>query len=113
MLIDKRLPGTFTGTDLQDWLAERDARPHHDRRLHDQRLLRHDGAPGAPPGLGATILHDAVGVPAMPGVDGRPIDAETLHGAALAPLGLIGVELTSTEDWIGGSVVTGPPTATA
>ena len=23
-----------------------------------------------------------------------------LHGAALAPLGLIGVELTSTEEWI-------------
>jgi len=51
-------------------------------------------------GLGATIIHDAAGVPVMPGVDGRPIDAETLHGAALAPLGLIGVELTATDDWI-------------
>jgi hypothetical protein len=52
--------------------------------------------------MGATILHDAVGVPTMPGIDGNPIDAQTLHGAALAPLALIGVEITPTADWITG-----------
>jgi nicotinamidase-related amidase len=51
-------------------------------------------------GWGATILHDAVGVPSMPGIDGTPIDAETLQGAALAPLALIGVQITPTDQWI-------------
>jgi nicotinamidase-related amidase len=53
-------------------------------------------------GLGATILHDAVGVPPMPGVDGQPIDAETLHNAALAPLAMIGVEVMPMGDWAAG-----------
>ena len=50
--------------------------------------------------LGATLLHDSVGVPAMPDLDGNPVAAEILHRVALAPLALMGVELASTADWI-------------
>ena len=51
-------------------------------------------------GMGATLLHDATGVPSMPDVAGRPIAPDVLHGAALAPLVFVGVELTTTEAWI-------------
>src|SRR4029078_846600 len=50
----------------------------------------------------ATMLREAVGVPTMPGIDGKPIDAETLQGAALAPLALIGVEVIPTKEWVSG-----------
>ena len=38
----------------------------------------------------------------MPAVVGEPIDAETLHNAALAPLALIGVEMMLTDEWTAG-----------
>lgn len=51
-------------------------------------------------GLGATLLHDAVGVPVMPDLDGTPVAAEILQRAALPPLALMGVEVASVADWI-------------
>jgi hypothetical protein len=36
----------------------------------------------------------------MPDLDGNPVAAEILQGAALPPRGLMGVELASTADWI-------------
>ena len=53
-------------------------------------------------GMGASILHDAVGVPPMPAVGGGVVDPETLQRAALAPLGLIGVDMMTTNEWMAG-----------
>jgi nicotinamidase-related amidase len=99
LLIDKRLPGSFTGTPLQDWLAERDVDHITIVGYMTNVCCDTTARQALHLGLGATILHDAVGVPTMPGIDGQPIDAQTLQGAALAPLALIGVEIAPTNEW--------------
>src|SRR3954453_23542439 len=100
LLIDKQLPGSFTGTGLQEWLDER----HIDHVTIVGYMTNvccdTTARQALHLGMGATLLHDAVGVPIMPGIDGRPIDAETLQGAALAPLALIGVEVVPTAQWV-------------
>jgi nicotinamidase-related amidase len=100
LLIDKRLPGSFTGTGLQEWLDER-AIDHITVVGYMTNVCCDTTARQALHlGMGATILHDAVGVPTMPDIDGQPIDAETLQRSALAPLALIGVEIAPTATWI-------------
>jgi nicotinamidase-related amidase len=100
LVIDKRLPGSFTGTDLEQWLGER-AIDHITIVGYMTNVCCDTTARQAIHlGLGATLLHDAVGVPVMPDLDGNPVNAEALQRAALAPLALMGVELTSTAHWI-------------
>ena len=101
LLIDKHLPGSFTGTGLQEWLDERQIDHVTIVGYMTNVCCDTTARQALHRGMGATLLHDAVGVPTMPGIDGRPIDAETLQGAALAPLALIGVEVVSTAEWVG------------
>jgi nicotinamidase-related amidase len=99
-VIDKRLPGSFTGTSLQEWLGER-AIDHITIVGYMTNVCCDTTARQAIHlGLGASLLHDAVGVPVMPDLDGSPVAAEILQRAALAPLALMGVELASTAHWI-------------
>lgn len=102
LLVDKRLPGSFTGTELGDWLTATGIDHITIVGYMTNVCCDTTARQALHRGLGATILHDAVGVPVMPGVDGKPIGAETLHNAALAPLGLIGVELARADDWRAG-----------
>jgi nicotinamidase-related amidase len=100
LLVDKRLPGAFTGTELASWM-EANSVDHLTIAGYMTNVCCDTTARQAlHRSMGATLLHDALGVPAMPGVDGAMIDAEQLHLAALAPLRLIGVELVTTEAWI-------------
>ena len=100
LVIDKRLPGTFTGTSLEKWLGER-AIDHITIVGYMTNVCCDTTARQAlHRGLGATLLHDAVGVPEMPDLEGNPIAAEILQRAALAPLALMGVEVASTAHWI-------------
>ena len=100
LLIDKRLPGGFTGTSLEQWLGER-AIDHITIVGYMTNFCCDTTARQAIHlGLGATLLHDAVGVPVMPDLDGNPIAAEILQRAALAPLALMGIELAPTAHWI-------------
>jgi len=100
LLIDKRLPGSFTGTGLQEWLEERDVDHVTIVGYMTNVCCDTTARQALHLGMGATLLHDGVGVPTMPGIDGKPIDPETLQGAALAPLALIGVEVIPTQEWI-------------
>ena len=99
-LIDKRLPGSFTGTDLEAWLAERDINHITIVGYMTNVCCDTTARQALHMGMGAAIRHDAVGVPSMPAVDGGVVDPETLQRAALAPLGLIGVELMTTDAWV-------------
>jgi nicotinamidase-related amidase len=101
-LIDKRLPGSFTGTSLQDFLAEHDIDHITIAGYMTNVCCDTTARQALHLGLGATILYDAVGVPAMPAIDGEPLDPEQLQRAALAPLALIGVTMSSTDDWRAG-----------
>ena len=110
LLVDKLLPGSFTGTELGDWLGEREIDHITIVGYMTNVCCDTTARQALHRGLGATILHDAVGVPTMPAVVGQPIDAETLHNAALAPLALIGVEMMLTDEWTAGLTSSGPRT---
>jgi nicotinamidase-related amidase len=100
LMIDKHLPGSFTGTSLQEWLSER-AIDHITIVGYMTNVCCDTTARQAIHlGLGATLLHDAVGVPVMPDLDGNPVAADVLQRAALAPLALMGVEVASTAHWM-------------
>ncbi len=101
-LIDKQLPGSFTGTQLQEVLAERDVDHITIAGYMTNVCCDTTARQALHMGMGATILHDAVGVPVMSSLDGTPIDADDLQRAALAPLALIGVTMSSTADWMQG-----------
>ena len=100
ILIDKTLPGAFTGTVLEQWLAARDVGHVTIAGYMTNVCCDTTARQAFHLGLGVTFLHDATGVPAMPGVDGAPIAAPRLHDAALATLGMVGIELASTQEWI-------------
>src|SRR4051794_40549 len=100
LLIDKHLPGSFTGTGLQEWLEEREIDHVTIVGYMTNVCCDTTARQALHLGMGTALLHDAVGVPTMPGIDGKPIDAETLHGAALAPLALIGVDVIPTAEWV-------------
>src|SRR6185312_8312756 len=101
-LVDKRLPGSFTGTPLQELLAARGVDHVTIAGYMTNVCCDTTARQALHMGMGATILHDAVGVPAMPGLDGDLIDPEQLQRAALAPLALIGVSMSSTAEWLQG-----------
>jgi len=101
LLIDKHLPGSFTGTGLQEWLEERGVDHVTIVGYMTNVCCDTTARQALHLGMGAALLHDAVGVPTMPGIDGKPIDPEVLQGAALAPLALIGVEVVPTAEWVG------------
>ena len=46
ILVEKTLPGSFTGTDLKKWLDGAGCNDRDNCRLHDPDVLRHDGTPG-------------------------------------------------------------------
>ena len=102
VLIDKQLPGSFTGTPLQEVLDEHGVDHITIAGYMTNVCCDTTARQALHMGIGATILHDAVGVPAMPSLDGTTIDPAELQRAALAPLALIGVTMASTSDWIAG-----------
>ena len=108
LVIDKHLPGSFTGTGLEQWLAQHDVDHLTIVGYMTNVCCDTTARQALHLGLGATMLHDAVGVPVMPDVEGNPIAAEDLQRAALAPLALIGVEVVSTEQWTQ-ALASGPP----
>ena len=99
-LIDKQLPGSFTGTDLEQWLRDRDINHVTIVGYMTNVCCDTTARQALHMGMGASILHDAVGVPPMPAVGGGVVDPETLQRAALAPLGLIGVDMMTTDEWM-------------
>ena len=100
VLIDKRLPGSFTGTPLEEFLAERGIDNITIAGYMTNVCCDTTARQALHMGIGATMLYDAVGVPAMPSIDGAPIDPEHLQRGALAPLALMGVTMSTTADWI-------------
>ena len=100
LMIDKRLPGSFTGTSLQEWIGERGIDHITIVGYMTNVCCDTTARQAIHLGLGATLLHDALGVPVMPDLDGNPVAAQTLQRAALAPLALMGIEVTSTAHWM-------------
>ena len=102
-LVDKTLPGTFTGTALAEILAERGVDHLTICGYMTNVCCDTTARQALHMGLGASILHDATGVPAQPSVDGGALDPEIIHRAALAPLALIGIGMSTVADWTAGA----------
>jgi nicotinamidase-related amidase len=101
VLFDKVLPGAFTGTGLEAWLAERGITHVTIAGYMTNVCCDTTARQALHLGLGVTLLHDATGVSIQPGVDGAPIAAEQLHHATLAALAMIRIDLATTQEWIG------------
>jgi nicotinamidase-related amidase len=99
VLIDKRLPGSFTGTDLEAVLREAGADRVTIAGYMTNVCCDTTARQALHLGLGAELLADAVGTPDMPGPNRGVVAAADLHTAALTTLGFIGVGIASAETW--------------
>ncbi len=100
LMLDKQWPGSFTGTDLQGWLAERGVDHVVIAGYMTNICCDTTARQALHLEIEVTVLTDAQGVPSMPGPDGVAISAATLHTATLATLEFLGVHLATTDDWI-------------
>jgi len=107
-LVDKALPGSFTGTPLAEMLAERGVDHLTICGYMTNVCCDTTARQALHRGLGATILADATGVPDMPDIEGGVVPAADLQRAALAPLALMGVEVATVGAWVDSLV---PPTS--
>ncbi len=100
LLLDKEWPGSFTGTELQAWLAERGVDHVVIAGYMTNICCDTTARQALHLELGVTVLADAQGTPSMPGPDGEDIPAVTLHTATLATLEFLGADLATTDEWI-------------
>lgn len=99
LLIDKRLPGSFTGTDLEAALRELGANRVTIAGYMTNVCCDTTARQALHLGLGAELLADAVGSPDLPGSEGGVVPGVDLHTAALATLGFIGAGIVTTDTW--------------
>lgn len=102
LLIDKTLPGTFTDTELGDWVVANGVDHLTIVGYMTNVCCDTTARQALHLGMGATILADAVGTPEMPAVDGGTVPASDVQRSTLATLALLGAEVESTEAWIAG-----------
>jgi nicotinamidase-related amidase len=100
LLIDKTLPGTFTGTELGEWVTANGIDHLTIVGYMTNVCCDTTARQALHRGMGATILADAVGTPEMPAVDGGTVPAADVQRSTLATLALIGAEIISTDAWI-------------
>jgi nicotinamidase-related amidase len=99
LLIDKRLPGSFTGTNLEAALRDAGVDGVTIAGYMTNVCCDTTARQALHLGFAAEMLADAVGTPDMPGPSGGVVAAADLHTAALATLGFIGVGIVTTESW--------------
>ena len=99
VLVDKRLPGAFTGTDLEAVLREAGRDRVTIAGYMTNVCCDTTARQALHLGLGAELLADAVGTPDMPNPGGGVVAAADLHTAALTTLGFIGVGIVETDAW--------------
>lgn len=98
-LVDKRLPGAFTGTDLEAVLRDAGADRVTIAGYMTNVCCDTTARQALHLGLGAELLADAVGTADMPNPQGGTAAAADLHNAALTTLGFIGVGIVASDTW--------------
>ena len=99
-LVDKRLPGSFTGTDLEEFLRSHDVDTVVISGYMTQMCCDTTARQAAHLGLGVEFLSDATGTLDVDNEAGR-IDAEELHRSVLVTQQSAFARVISTEEWIG------------
>lgn len=100
LLVDKRLPGSFTGTDLEAALRDFGAEHVTVAGYMTNVCCDTTARQAIHLGLGATVLSDAVGTTDKQLYDGTTVAAADLHRAALATLGFVGAGIVTTDAWV-------------
>jgi nicotinamidase-related amidase len=100
-LVDKRLPGSFTNTDLEAFLRGREVDTVVISGYMTQMCCDTTARQAAHMGLGVEFLSDATGTLDVDNEAGR-IDAEQLHRSVLVTQQSAFARVVFTEDWIAG-----------
>lgn len=102
MLIEKSLPGSFTGTQLEDWLRERGIDSVVISGYMTQMCCDTTARQAAHLGFHVEFLSDATGTLNFSNSAGE-IDAEELHNTTLVVQQSGFSQVMSTEEWIANS----------
>lgn len=98
-LIEKNLPGSFTGTDLEAWLRERDIETLVIAGYMTQMCCDTTARQAFHLGFSVEFLSDATGTLQISNYAGT-IRAEELHRAILVTQAMKFSKVLSTEDWL-------------
>jgi nicotinamidase-related amidase len=96
VVIDKQLPGSFTGTELEPWLAERDVEHLVIVGYMTHMCIDTTTRQAMHLGLGVTILDDATGTIDIT----ADLPAKLAHTVEIGILGDSFATVTSTHDWV-------------
>jgi nicotinamidase-related amidase len=96
VVIDKTLPGSFTGTDLEAWLAARSVDSLVVVGSMTHMCVDTTSRQGMHLGLDVTVLDDATGTIDL----GDDLPAALVHRVELGVLASGFAQVTSTSDWI-------------
>lgn len=99
VLIEKTLPGSFTGTQLEAWLRERDIETVVISGYMTQMCCDTTARQALHLGFGVEFLSDATGTLAFQNSAGE-VTAEELHRAILVTQQIRFSEVLSTQQWI-------------
>lgn len=101
LLIEKHLPGSFTGTDLEHWLREKGIETVVISGYMTQMCCDTTARQAMHLGLRVEFLSDATGTLAVSN-DAGSVTAEELHRAILVTQAMRFSKVMPTQQWIGG-----------
>jgi len=101
LLVEKQLPGSFTGTNLEGWLREKNIDTVVISGYMTQMCCDTTARQAFHLGFGVEFLSDATGTLALAN-DAGSVTAEELHRAILVAQGALFSKVMTTVAWIGG-----------
>ncbi|HEY6871395.1 MAG TPA: isochorismatase family protein [Geobacteraceae bacterium] len=101
LLVEKTLPGSFTGTELEAWLRARDIDTVVISGYMTQMCCDTTARQAFHLGFGVEFLSDATGTLSLAN-DAGSVTAEELHRAILVTQGMLFSKVMATAEWIAG-----------
>ena len=98
-LVRKAYPGSFTGTDLEEWLRANDVATLTIVGYMTQLCVDTTSRQAAHLGFGVEVLSDATGTLPLT-VGDETVDAETMHRGVLVALGSAFASVATTDEWL-------------
>lgn len=101
LLVEKTLPGSFTGTNLEEWLREKDIGTVVISGYMTQMCCDTTARQAFHLGFGVEFLSDATGTLSLAN-DAGSVTAGELHRAILVTQGMLFSKVMTTAEWISG-----------
>lgn len=99
LLVEKTLPGSFTGTPLEDWLRERGIKTVAIAGYMTHMCCDTTARQAVHCGFAVEFLRDATGTLALSNAAGQ-VTAEELHRSILCAQQMLLSEVVAADDWI-------------